>query len=267
MMIAVVLSSNIRRMMRDSVLVRTPSGIEAAGSMDLLFTDKTGTLTEGRMSVGSILLADGVTFDSFSTLRKCSPGVAERYALSVQINTDAAFGSDGIMGGNATDRALLESLGRKEARARVTLLGKLPFDSARKFSAARSREGVWIKGAPERLSPSIRYAYASDGRILPFAPLAQSFLRRLLELTSSGGRVLLLAEAERMPSGEACRVGDFGALTLLAAVLLCKCVACFNIPVNLVFSYAVIFAFVFAFCDIVATVKHPEIESNFASVR
>ena len=50
LMVAVVLSSNIRRMMRDHVLVRKPVGIEAAGSMNILFTDKTGTLTEG--SVG-----------------------------------------------------------------------------------------------------------------------------------------------------------------------------------------------------------------------
>ena len=43
MMIAVVLSSNIRRMVRDNVLVRKPEGLEAAGSMNVLFTDKTGT--------------------------------------------------------------------------------------------------------------------------------------------------------------------------------------------------------------------------------
>ena len=51
MMIAVVLSANVRKMVRDQVLVRKPVGIEAAGSMNLLFTDKTGTLTEGKMSV------------------------------------------------------------------------------------------------------------------------------------------------------------------------------------------------------------------------
>ena len=59
MMVAVVLSSNIRRMVKDQVLVRRPVGIEAAGSMNLLFTDKTGTLTEGKMRVGELWFAPG----------------------------------------------------------------------------------------------------------------------------------------------------------------------------------------------------------------
>ena len=66
MMIAVVLSSNIRKMVRDHVLVRKPVGIEAAGSMNLLFTDKTGTLTEGKMKAVSFLGANG-TFLPFAT--------------------------------------------------------------------------------------------------------------------------------------------------------------------------------------------------------
>ena len=55
MMIAVVLSANIRRMIKDNVLVRKPVGIEAAGSMNILFTDKTGTLTQNRMKVTTLV--------------------------------------------------------------------------------------------------------------------------------------------------------------------------------------------------------------------
>ena len=47
MMITVVLSSNMKRMMRDNVIVRKPVGIETSGNINLLFTDKTGTVTEG----------------------------------------------------------------------------------------------------------------------------------------------------------------------------------------------------------------------------
>ena len=59
MMIAVVLSSNIRRMVRDNVLVRKATGIEAAGSMNILFTDKTGTLTEGKPTFERYLSCSG----------------------------------------------------------------------------------------------------------------------------------------------------------------------------------------------------------------
>lgn len=48
MMITVVLSSNMKRMLRSGVLVRRLVGIETAGSIDILFTDKTGTLTTGK---------------------------------------------------------------------------------------------------------------------------------------------------------------------------------------------------------------------------
>ncbi|MCL2617324.1 MAG: HAD-IC family P-type ATPase, partial [Defluviitaleaceae bacterium] len=49
MMITVVLSSNMKKMLRDKVLVRKLVGIETSGSMNILFTDKTGTLTEGKL--------------------------------------------------------------------------------------------------------------------------------------------------------------------------------------------------------------------------
>ena len=54
MMITVVLSANMRRMLKDNVLVRKLVGIETSGSLNLLFTDKTGTLTQNRMTPQSL---------------------------------------------------------------------------------------------------------------------------------------------------------------------------------------------------------------------
>ena len=111
MMIAVVLSSNIRRMVRDNVLVRKPSGIEAAGSMNLLFTDKTGTLTEGNMAVSSFLTGDGGEID-----QRALDGVrGELIALCLRAGSASSMGVSAggerrAMGGNATDRALLEAV-------------------------------------------------------------------------------------------------------------------------------------------------------------
>ena len=51
MMVALVLSSNMKRMLKSNVLVRKMVGIETAGSLNILFTDKTGTLTEGKLNV------------------------------------------------------------------------------------------------------------------------------------------------------------------------------------------------------------------------
>lgn len=214
MMIAVVLSSNIRRMVRDQVLVRKPVGIEAAGSMDLLFTDKTGTLTCGSMAVGAILLAQGEEISSYGRLRRTAPPIAERYERLCRYNSSARWSDGRAVGGNATDRALLTSLGGIGGQEEQ-ILEWLPFDSARKYAAVRLREETWIKGAPERLLPFLRYAYTKEGSRIPFSSVSASLRQRVHEMTSAGGRVLFLAEGERMP-----REGDLGALTFLCAVLL-----------------------------------------------
>ena len=58
MMITLVLSSNMKRMMKDNVLVRKLVGIETSGSINILFTDKTGTITKGKLEVKSIINGD-----------------------------------------------------------------------------------------------------------------------------------------------------------------------------------------------------------------
>ena len=218
MMIAVVLSSNMRRMIKDNVLVRKPVGIEAAGSMDLLFTDKTGTLTEGKMSVERIFLADGTEYGSPSELRRNAPAVFRLFDASCRHNTASSIGADGVLGGNATDRALLESVMKLPQEESVTTTERIPFDSTKKYSAVAlrmPRATILLKGAPERLIPHLRYGYRKNGAADSFAPLSYDFRRRLSQLTQKGERVLLLAEGNRMPKN-----GDFGELTLIGAVSL-----------------------------------------------
>ncbi len=220
MMIAVVLSANIRRMVRDQVLVRKPVGIEAAGSMNLLFTDKTGTLTEGKMGISNLILGDGSEFSGFSEFRKRAPMAAEHYRLSCRYNTSALWSEGNVMGGNATDRALLESLGTVAGQGDSQMLSHFPFDSAHKFSAATISDRnhgkiTLLKGAPEKLLPHISYFYGAGGEVLRFSPIAYDFLRRIGSLTHEGERVILIAEGNRDATD-----GDFGELTLICAAVL-----------------------------------------------
>lgn len=215
MMIAVVLSANIRRMVRDNVLVRKPTGIEAAGSMNLLFTDKTGTLTEGRLSVTSLLTPWG---ESGALPRGA---VGEAVGWQAACNSDAAWGARDLLGGNATDRAVGRFVGRRNYPAGAAARSKLSFDSARKFSAAVVTRGgrtvTLIKGAPDLLLPHLQDALSDDGSRRPFDTAA--FAARLRGLAAGGGRLLLLGEAE----GDclaALQRGAFPALTLHGALLL-----------------------------------------------
>ena len=59
MMVALVLSTNMKKMIKQNVLVRKMVGIETAGSINYLLSDKTGTITNGKMSVNGIVQYDG----------------------------------------------------------------------------------------------------------------------------------------------------------------------------------------------------------------
>lgn len=220
MMIAVVLSSNIRRMIKDNVLVRKPVGIEAAGSMNILFTDKTGTLTEGRMSVERTICADLSEYGEIAELKCSAAQIYELYTLNAIFNSDASFSNGQVIGGNATERALgLSVISEGESLSgKYTLTSKIQFDSAIKFSAVGikgKRSAFLVKGAPEKLLPYCKYAYAKNGSAVPFSSLSYELLRRMSELTSSGKRVIWVAEAEAMPSKD-----NLTPLTFICAVVL-----------------------------------------------
>ena len=185
MMIAVVLSANTRRMVKDKVLVRKPTGIEAAGSMNILFTDKTGTLTEGKISVISFATPDG-------DYKKPSGALLDALRLHAAANCKASFGEKELLGGNATDRALARFAGKNLPKCEI--ISALDFDSARKFSAASVRVNgkivTLVKGAPELLSPSISDHISESGQKKPMPP---DFVRDLQNKSTNGERLLLLA--------------------------------------------------------------------------
>ena len=62
MMITLVLSSNMKKMLKNNVLVRKLVGIETAGNLNILFTDKTGTLTKGKLEVIELINGEGMHF-------------------------------------------------------------------------------------------------------------------------------------------------------------------------------------------------------------
>lgn len=213
MMIAVVLSANIRRMVRDQVLVRRPVGIEAAGSMNILFTDKTGTLTEGRLAVGDIYDGSGQSYQSTDALRRRGGALYDGFCRGCLYNNSAIVGADGISGGNSTDRALLASLPAGWS-GHVRVVRRQPFDSARKYSSAALSDGrVLLKGAPELLLPYVRTFMTPDGVERPLDSAAVSAM--LTSLNRTGARTLMLAEGRH-----GLTLDKIGSLTLVCIVTL-----------------------------------------------
>ena len=214
MMITVVLSSNMKRMLKDHVLVRKLVGIETSGSLNILFTDKTGTLTQGSLKVGDFLDGQGRAFGTPAELRN-SPALYRLVALSCQYNTSSTLSDGRAIGGNATDRALLsytaaQPFGKAPAY-RVT--GSVPFDSANKFSAVHlaGPETLYlVKGAPEKLLPACTHYYDAQGLVQPAGDL-QRLREAWAEHTQNMERVVALAVSPRpLSSG-----GRFAGLTLI----------------------------------------------------
>ncbi len=227
MMIAVVLSSNIKRMVKDNVLVRKPVGIEAAGSMNILFTDKTGTLTEGKLSVGGIYLGDAAYYKSLSLLT-ASKRAYKEFLLSGFINTSSTQGKDSsgrlsALGGNSTDKAILSSLiSRGERLPKFELVDRLEFDSERKYSASLAvcdrEKRLFVKGAPEKILPEVSSYIDSHGETRPFVRGAAEEL--VAKLSNEGKRLLAIAVANG-DGMKSCAIGiPSGRLTLIALITL-----------------------------------------------
>ncbi len=206
MMIAVVLSSNIRRMVRDNVLVRKPVGIEAAGSMNILFTDKTGTLTEGKPTFERYISCTGGDIPSGSEEERL-------LFLSARFNSSYQPGIEAAAAGGGTDAALWDSFPDLTPPRGLSVSERIEFDSKKKFSAVRLSDGtVLLKGAAEVLLPKVN-ASMTQGKEARFNSVR--FQSLLDEICRAARRVIVVCKGDRMPRGD-----DTGSLTLLGAALL-----------------------------------------------
>lgn len=168
LMIAIVCSLNMKKMMKENVLVRKLIGIETAGSIDILFTDKTGTITCGRLQATSFTDGAGKQTKDFSVL---STELKELLGISAVYNSAASLSGGKAIGGNATDKALLEmtlELGTQVPK--LTVKNEELFSSDRKYSTAEVEgkfSGVLVKGAPEKILKNCIYFYGENGEKLP----------------------------------------------------------------------------------------------------
>lgn len=178
MMITVVLSSNMKKMAKDNVLVRKLVGIETSGNVNLLFTDKTGTLTKGDLRLKEYIIADGKSYTQVALQN--APKIKEYLALCANYCTNATRQGKQIIGGDITERALL--LANGSSRPRATIDNKIPFDSTKKYSAVQlkyeNKDIAIFKGAPEKILGASSSYIDSYGNV---CPMTQAKLREISE--------------------------------------------------------------------------------------
>ena len=197
MMITLVLSSNMKRMLKNNVLVRKLVGIETSGSLNILFTDKTGTLTKGKLEVSSIIDTSLETKKDLNELNMF-PKYQELFYLSLVYNNESSYDKQKniAIGGNITDRCLSEfAKGNKDDK--IKIIKTFPFDSKNKYSSVIIDNGEklkLIKGAPEIILKKASSYYNLSG-IKKVLIDKNKYFKELAKYTNMGMRVIALASS------------------------------------------------------------------------
>lgn len=181
--ITIALSRGSQRMSSRNAIIRRLAAVETLGSVNVICSDKTGTLTQNRMAVAERIVADESRLDALTRLMEAAA-----------LCNNADIGAEGVVVGSATEAAILRSA--QEAALNVTTvrqqsprLAELPFSSDRKrmttlHQSATGRR-VIVKGAAEQVlslcAPTPELARLSE---------------TALQLASRGRRVLAVAERE-----------------------------------------------------------------------
>jgi len=185
--LTVILSVGVERLAKKNGVVRKLLAAETLGNTSVILTDKTGTLTEARMSLSKVIIFDK-KFNENDILRLSLMNV------NVLIENPEDAPSAWRLDGKPLEVALVKSAAERgillgEVRKDFQVISGLPFNSANKFSAMRvfmrRKHRTIFLGAPEILLERDTKEKKESGEIL----------RTIAELANSGERILGLAEA------------------------------------------------------------------------
>jgi len=205
MMIAIVLSLNMRKMLTEKVLVRKLLGIETSGSINILFSDKTGTLTQGKLESRYFLTGENEVNKGYENIPE---KLQEILKLAILENSFSVLDTDGTpIGGNVSERALVNFVPiqrRIKYDSKSAHPGVIRFDSAKKFSATevhgdtnfvecfKNPVVTLYKGAMDFVLPKCTHFVDAQGNRKPFTQ-ASKINDTSEELANQGIRLLSLA--------------------------------------------------------------------------
>jgi magnesium-transporting ATPase (P-type) len=178
-----------RRLAGHGALVRRVAAVEAMGRVDVACTDKTGTLTEGRLVLRLLVDAEQEAF------LPCElPNGLRRLLLIAALASPHPNAPDAAV--HPTDQAVVRAalsngLGDE---VRAPREGEAPFDAARAFHASLVHGRLCVKGAPERLIPRCASVRLPWGDHPLDEALRADLLNRATRLAERGLRVLMVAE-------------------------------------------------------------------------
>ena len=183
MMVALVLSSNMKRMLKSNVLVRKMVGIETAGSINILFTDKTGTITNGKLHVKKLINYKGETCNNSK--------YNNIFIESLLYNNQSTYNDGDVVGGNTTDQAIMHYLKREKQEDYEIVVA---FNSKNKYSCTKlvNKNLYYFKGANEVIIKNSDY-YLDELGYKQILRDKDKLLDIVNSLTKEGMRVISVA--------------------------------------------------------------------------
>lgn len=187
MMVALVLSSNMKKLLKEKVLVRKLVGIETSGSLNILFTDKTGTLTEGKLKVSDFLSGNGIINKNVKKDK-----IYEEIKNCIIYTSESTITEEKIIGGNITDKCLIEYV--KTSSQTLKIKEKELFNSNKKYSKVILENGnTYYKGAREVILPKCSYYYNEN---LEKKLMDKNVIKKVEEFENNGLRIICLASSK-----------------------------------------------------------------------
>ncbi|MBO1304657.1 cation-translocating P-type ATPase [Enterococcus sp. 669A] len=155
--VTIVLSLGTKKMAKEHAIIRKLPAVETLGSTSVICTDKTGTLTQNRMTVVDYFLPNGQTGEFSKTPENWTKDERRLVEISVLAN-DAAIAEDGAKLGDPTEVALIDFSNKQEqpyndVRKKYPRINELPFDSDRKLMSTQheidGEKLLLTKGGPD----------------------------------------------------------------------------------------------------------------------
>lgn len=204
LIVKLVTKQNVSTMEKFNILAKNTGKIPELAYVNLICTDKTGTLTTGEMT--STVMINGNCQDIFN---KESP-LNELIDLNICMNNSAVFDSNGnITGGNSIDRAVLDMLSPEDAQKiqnKAIMKKRVPFSSENKFSAVTLNNGAndftVYKGAPEKLIEKCKFYLDNDGIATELTEEKRKALKSHIKgLTEKAMRCIALTISDKTDDG------------------------------------------------------------------
>nr|DAI04233.1 MAG TPA: Cation transport ATPase [Caudoviricetes sp.] len=164
LIVKLVTKQNVKTMEKFNILAKNPGKIPELAYVDIICTDKTGTLTTGIMTPKKIIDGFGNDVNKDSVLWN-------NIEANISLNNSATFDSENnITGGNSIDRAVLSLVNPEtyaDIQKKYPVKLKQVFNSSNKYSAFTTKDGItYYKGAPEKLIEHCTKVMGSSGEII-----------------------------------------------------------------------------------------------------